>query len=36
MSKPWNDTSDIGRWKREVQPYTFNKRFIVGARMRSA
>jgi hypothetical protein len=29
MSKTWNDTSDIGRWKPEVRPYTYNKRFIV-------
>src|SRR5438093_577018 len=36
MSKLWNDTSDIGRWKPEVRPYTFNKRYIVGERMRSA
>ena len=36
MSKLWNDTSDIGRWKLEVRPYTFNKRYIVGERMRSA
>src|SRR5882672_6737735 len=36
MSKLWNDTSDIGRWKPEVRPYTFNKRYIVSERMRSA
>jgi hypothetical protein len=33
MSKPWNDTSDIGRWKPEVRPYTFNKRYIVSERI---
>ena len=33
MSKLWNDTSDIGRWKPEVRPYTFNKRYIVGERI---
>ena len=33
MSKPWNDTSDIGRWKPEVRPYTYNKRYIVGERI---
>jgi len=33
MSKTWNDTSDIGRWKPEVRPYTYNKRYIVGERM---
>jgi hypothetical protein len=32
MSKLWNDTSDIGRWKPEVRPYTSNKRFLVGER----
>jgi hypothetical protein len=32
MSKLWNDTSDIGRWKPEVRPYTFNKHYIVGER----
>lgn len=32
MSKLWNDTSDIGRWKPEVRPYTSNKRFIVSER----
>jgi hypothetical protein len=32
MSKLWNDTSDIGRWKPEVRPYTFNKRYIVSER----
>ena len=36
MSKLWNDTSDIGRWKPEVRPYTFNKRYIVSERMRPA
>ena len=34
MSKLWNDTSDIGRWKPEVRPYTSNKRFIVSERLR--
>jgi hypothetical protein len=33
MSKLWNDTSDIGRWKPEVRPYTYNKRFIVSERL---
>ena len=33
MSKLWNDTSDIGRWKPEVRPYTFNKRYIVSERI---
>lgn len=33
MSKRWNDTSDIGRWKPEVRPYTYNKRFIVSERI---
>jgi hypothetical protein len=33
MSKLWNDTSDIGRWKPEVRPYTHNKRFIVSERI---
>ncbi|HKZ06350.1 MAG TPA: hypothetical protein VJU81_12835 [Methylomirabilota bacterium] len=36
MSKRWNDTSDIGRWKPEVRPYTYNKRFIVSERILSA
>jgi hypothetical protein len=36
MSKQWNDTSDIGRWKPEVRPYTYNKRYIVGERTLSA
>ena len=35
MSKLWNDTSDVGRWKPEVRPYTFNKRFIVSERILS-
>jgi hypothetical protein len=35
MSKLWNDTSDIGRWKPEVRPYTYNKRYIVSERMSS-
>ena len=29
----WNDTSDIGRWKPEVRPYTYNKRYIVSERV---
>ena len=33
MSKLWNDTSDIGRWKPEVRPYTYNKHYIVSERM---
>ena len=33
MSKLWNDTSDIGRWKPEVRPYTYNKRYIVSERI---
>jgi hypothetical protein len=33
MSKLWNDTSDIGRWKPEVRPYTFNKRYILSERL---
>jgi hypothetical protein len=36
MSKLWNDTSDIGRWKPEVRPYTSNKRYIVSERMPTA
>ena len=35
MSKEWNDTSDIGRWKPEVRPYTYNKRYIVTERLRA-
>jgi hypothetical protein len=35
MSKLWNETSDIGRWKPEVRPYTFNKRYIVSERVLS-
>jgi hypothetical protein len=35
MSKLWNDTSDIGRWKPEVRPYTFNKHYIVSERILS-
>jgi hypothetical protein len=34
-SKAWNDTSDIGRWKPEVRPYTYNKRFILSERLSS-
>ena len=34
-SKAWNDTSDIGRWKPEVRPYTYNKRFILSERISS-
>jgi len=33
MSKLWNDTSDIGRWKPEVRPYTYNKHWIVSERI---
>jgi hypothetical protein len=33
QSKQWNDTSDIGRWKPEVRPYTYNKKWIVSERM---
>jgi hypothetical protein len=33
MSKLWNDTSDIGRWKPEVRPYTYNKRYILSERL---
>jgi hypothetical protein len=33
MSKQWNDTSDIGRWKPEVRPYTYNKKWIVSERL---
>jgi hypothetical protein len=33
MSKAWNDTSDIGRWKPEVRPYTYNKRYMVSERI---
>ena len=33
MSKAWNDTSDIGRWKPEVRPYTYNKKWIVSERI---
>jgi hypothetical protein len=36
MSKLWDDTSDIGRWKPEVRPYTSNKRFIVSERITPA
>ena len=33
MSKLWNDTSDIGRWKPEVRPYTYNKKWIPSERI---
>jgi hypothetical protein len=36
MSKVWNETSDIGRWKPEVRPYTYNKRYIVSERLLAA
>src|SRR5262245_28061159 len=36
MSKLWNDASDIGRWKPEVRPYTYNKRYLVSERIFSA
>jgi hypothetical protein len=32
-SRLWNDTSDIGRWKPEVRPYTHNKRLILCERI---
>jgi hypothetical protein len=35
MSKVWNETSDIGRWKPEVRPYTYNKKWIVSERILS-
>ena len=35
MSKLWNETSDIGRWKPEVRPYTYNKHYIVSERVLS-
>ena len=36
MSKLWNDTSDIGRWKSEVRPYTYDKHYLVSERIFSA
>ena len=36
MSKLWNETSDIGRWKPDVRPYTYNKKWIVSERILSA
>ena len=33
QSKEWNDTSDIGRWKPEVRPYTYNKKWILSERI---
>jgi hypothetical protein len=33
MSKTWDYTSDIGRWKPEVRPYTYNKHYIVSERI---
>jgi hypothetical protein len=33
MSRLWNETSDIGRWKPEVRPYTHNKRYIASERI---
>ncbi len=36
MSKSWNDSSDIGRWKSDVRPYTYNKKWIVSERIGSA
>jgi hypothetical protein len=33
QSKQWNDTSDIGRWKPEVRPYTYNKKWLVAERV---
>jgi hypothetical protein len=35
-SKLWNDTSDIGRWKPDVRPYTYNKHWILSERIASA
>ena len=35
QSKAWNDMSDIGRWKPEVRPYTYNKKWIVSERLPS-
>lgn len=32
-SASWNDAGNIGRWKPEVRPYTFNKRFILCERI---
>ena len=32
-SKLWNDTSDTGRWKPDVRPYTYNKHWILGERI---
>jgi hypothetical protein len=32
QSKQWNDASDIGRWKPEVRPYTYNKKWITSTR----
>ena len=33
QSQQWNDTSDIGRWKPEVRPYTYNKKWILSERI---
>ena len=33
QSKLWNETSDVGRWKPEVRPYTYNKKWITSERM---
>ena len=33
QSKQWNDTSDIGRWKPDVRPYTYNKKWIISERI---
>jgi hypothetical protein len=33
QSKEWNETSDIGRWKPEVRPYTYNKKWILSERI---
>jgi hypothetical protein len=33
QSKQWNDTSDIGRWKPDVRPYTYNKKWIISERL---
>jgi|ERR1051326_4708087 hypothetical protein len=35
QSKLWNDTSDVGRWKPDVRPYTYNKKWIVSEKLRA-
>jgi len=32
-SASWNDAGNIGRWKPEIRPYTYNKRFILRERI---